>query len=106
MEHILDCSAPHTHEHPVCCDFKCWCIRVLPEGLARLEDLKPETMFECPWNGKTFKLLSLTPSAAWIEVWEDIEFQVKNKKTGEMKTVKTRKKINQPWSRTAVVKPV
>lgn len=94
------------HEHPVCCNFKCWCIQILPEGLIRLEDLKLESQFECPWNGKTFKLLSLTPSAAWIEVWEDVEFEVKNKKTGEIKTVKTRKKVNQPWSRRTVVKPL
>lgn len=76
------------------------------DQLVMLETLIPGQFFLCPWNGKTFELEGLTPSAAWVKVEEEIEFEVKDKKTGLMKTVKTKKKKNEPWSRGTLVKLV
>lgn len=74
--------------------------------LVKLETLVPGTFFLCPWNGKTFELQGLTPSAAWVKVEEEVIFEVKDKKTGLIKTIKTKKKKNEPWSRGTWVKLV
>jgi len=104
--HILDCCAEHKHTYPACCSFKCWCTRILPEGLKYLEDLTENSWFICPWNGKKFKVLFSTPSATWVEVIEDVQFEVRNKKTGIIKVVKTKKTKNEPWARGTVVEPL
>ena len=72
--------------------------------LVNLETIRPGAFFLCPWNGKTFELEGITPSAAWVKVEEEIEFEVKDKKTGLIKVIKTKKKQNQPWSRGTKVK--
>lgn len=104
-EHKLDCYSDHEHEQ-LCCASDCWCTQQLPEGLCRLEDVVLNMKFECPWNGKTFVLKGVTPSAAWVEVVEEREFEVRVKKTGEIKMVKTKTKKNEPWSRKTIVRPV
>lgn len=72
----------------------------------RLDSLIPGDFFKCPWNGKTFELQGITPSAAWVKVEEDVEFEIKDRKTGLMKTVRTKKKKNEPWSRATRVEIV
>jgi len=74
------------------------------DELVYLETIKPGAFFLCPWNEKTFQLTDITPSAAWVAVEEDVEFEVKDKKTGLIKIVKTKKHKNEPWSRRTKVK--
>lgn len=71
-----------------------------------LEELPKGSKFLCPWNGQTFTLLDITPSACWVEVIEDKEFEIKVKKTGETKVIKTKVKRNEPWSRRTMVEPL
>ena len=104
MEHKLDCYADHQHEHPVCCDFKCWCVTQLPIGLCRLKEIKPNNKFM--WDEKIFTVVAITPSAAWTEVIEDKEIIIKDKKTGQPKTIRTKTKRNEPWARNMIVTPL
>lgn len=71
-----------------------------------LEAIEAGKKFRCPWNGKVFVLQYLTPSAAWVEVLEEKEFTVRDKKTQLDKTVKTSIKKNEPWSRGTQVEPI
>lgn len=74
--------------------------------IQKLETLPDGASFRCPWNGKIFTLINITPSAAWVEVIEEIKFEVKNKKTGIKKVIETTKKKNEPWSRGTMVEPI
>lgn len=103
-DHQLDCYAEHVHEHPACCSFSCWCTNTLPEELCRLEDLSPGEYFVAPWDEKQYLLLYVTPSAGWVEVVKEKEFEVPDKKTGLKRHIKTKIKENEPWSRRTVVK--
>lgn len=76
----------------------------MEEELVALETLKPGQKFMCPWNGKTFELMGITPSAAWVEVIEEQEVERKSRKTGETKIIIQKKKKNEPWSRGTRVK--
>lgn len=69
-----------------------------------LEQLSKGAKFLCPWNGQTFRLIDLTPSAAWVEVIEDKTIEIM--KLGEIKVIKTKIKRNEPWSRQTVVEPL
>lgn len=102
--HELDCYSQHTHENPLCCSFRCWCVKQLPDGLHRLEDIEIGAKFVGTWDEKEYLLTGLTPSAAWVEVTRDKEFEVLDKKTGLKKVIRTKIRENEPWSRQTVVK--
>lgn len=76
----------------------------MEDELVSLDTLKIGQKFVCPWNGKMFELQDITPSAAWVEVIEEIEVERKSRKTGEIKLIIQKKKKNEPWSRTTKVK--
>lgn len=69
----------------------------------RLDTLIPGQKFRCPWNGKEFELEGITLSSAWVKVTEEVEFTVTDKRTGNSRIVHTKKKYNEPWSRTTMV---
>lgn len=74
------------------------------EELCKLQDVEIGKQFLCPWNGKVFKLVYVSPSAAWVEVTEEREIERKNPKTGEIKRIIQKITKNEPWSRTSSVK--
>ena len=74
------------------------------DGLVNLDIIKPGAKFLCPWNEKTFILQYVTESAAWVQVTEEVEFERKDRKTGEMKLIKQKTTRNEPWSRATRVR--
>ena len=76
----------------------------MEEELVSLDTIKPGAKFLCPWNGKTFVLDAITPSAAWVWVTEEKEIERKSRKTGETKIIIQKVNKNEPWSRTTKVK--
>lgn len=76
----------------------------MEDELVSLDTVKPGQKFLCPWNGKTFELKGITPSAAWVEVIEEQEVERKSRKTGEIKVIIQKTKKNEPWSRATKVK--